>query len=176
MPSFGIEGIDSLNRPMRRVDFNRGFTLLELIFVVTIVAVIVTMALPQFRETFDFLVARNFVFDVVSFARYAQAKAIIKRAPIRLVFDAEKKILKIESYSGTEKIGEEEIEIWRAERSKQMPDFVSVDLKNVKGGIKFYPNGTADKATITITISSGRSYVVSIEEMTGYVRYEEPGL
>lgn len=142
-----------------------GFTLLELIFVAAILIFIATLAIPQFRKSFNFLGLQNFVSDVVSFARYAQAKAITEGNTNRLVFDVEAKSLKLESISGEE---------WKLEKFKPMPDFVSVELTDYEEGIKFYPDGTADKATVTIGIPSGKSYVISTESATGYVKVTEP--
>lgn len=150
-----------------------GFTLLELIFVAAILIFITVLALPRFRGSFNFLVARNFAFDVVSFARYAQSAAITDAAVNRLTLDPEKKVLMIESYAGTELVGGELAEIWRLEKSKLMPGLVSVNLKDGNGRIRFYPDGTADKAVIDIATSGGKSYVISIEGVTGYVRLEE---
>lgn len=169
--------MDSLNKDIfyKKDAFSRraGFTLLELIFVAAILIFITVLAVPRFRGSFNFLVARNFAFDVVSFARYAQASAVTDATVNRLTLDSEKKVLKIESFAGMEYVDEELVEIWRLEKSKLMPDLVSVDLKNSEGRIKFYPDGTADEATINIATSGGKSYTISIEGVTGYVRFEE---
>ncbi len=169
--------MDNLNKDIfykKNVISRRGgFTLLELIFVAAILIFITVLAVPRFRGSFNFLVARNFAFDVASFARYAQAMAITDATVNRLTLDTEKKVLKIESYAGMEYAGEELVEIWRLEKSKLMPDLVSVDLKDGKDRIKFYPDGTADEAVINITASGGKSYTISIEGVTGYVRFKE---
>lgn len=150
-----------------------GFTLIELIFVAAILVTITALSVPRFSGSFNFLAARNFVFDVASFARYAQATAITNAAINRLVLDPEKKVVKIEGYSGTELVGEELVEVWRLDKSKSMPDSVSVASKSGADVIKFYPDGTADEAVIKITASGGMSYTISIEGITGYVRLEE---
>ena len=150
-----------------------GFTLLELIFVAAILIFITVLAVPRFRGSFNFLVARNFAFDIASFARYAQATAVTDATVNRLVLDPEKKVLKIEGYAGTELAGDEPVEVWRLEKSRSMPDLVSVVLKTAADVIKFYPDGTADEAVIKITASGGKNYTISIEGITGYVRLEE---
>lgn len=150
-----------------------GFTLIELIFVAAILVFATALAVPRFSGSFNFLTARNFVFDVASFARYAQATAITNAAVNRLVLDPGKKVLKIEGYAGTELVGEELVEVWRLDRSKSMPDSVSVASKSGADVIKFYPDGTADEAVIKITASGGKSYTIYIEGVTGYVRLEE---
>ncbi len=143
-----------------------GFTLLELIFVVLILVLIATLAIPQFRKSFNYLGLQNFVSDVVSYARYAQAKAIMDGRTKRLFFDIENKRLRLE--------GTPDDKIWQIEKSKSMPDFISIDLRDSEDGIKFYPDGTTDKSSIKIGIPSGKSYTITMEPMTGYVKVEEP--
>lgn len=152
--------------------FSLGFTLLELVFVGLILVLISALAFPQFRKTFNFLISKNFVFDIVSFARYAQAKAIISQVPGRLIFDAERKVMEVQIYEGRIKeAGDDQVEVWHTERSAPIPDTVKIDFKGE--AIKFYPDGTADKSTIAVTLSSGRSYAILVEEATGRVKYEE---
>lgn len=91
----------------------------------------------------------------------------------RLIFDVEEKTFAIESYAGTETGDEGTKEKWEQVKSKSMPDFVSVDLEDTEDGIKFYADGTADKATLRIGIPSGKSYTISTESATGYVKVEE---
>lgn len=159
-------------RPLRQ-NRNYGFTLLELIFVAAILVFIATLAVPQFRKTFDSLQLQNFISDVVSFARYAQSKAITDGTINKLIFNVKEKIFAIETYAGIKTGDEGTKEKWEEIKSKKMPDFVSVDLEDAKDGIKFYPDGTADKATIKINISSGKNYTISVEQATGYVKVEE---
>lgn len=154
-----------INKQRKRQNSNFGFTLLELIFVAAILIFIATLAIPQFRRSFNFLGLQNFVSDVASFARYAQAKAIMEGKVTRLAFDIDNKYLRIESTPDDKK--------WEAEKSKPIPDFISIDLQGIENGIKFYPDGTADKASINIGIPSGKSYTVSTESATGYVKVEE---
>lgn len=176
MASPAVGMISPIRKRLHQRNRNFGFTLLELIFVAAILIFIATVAIPQFRKSFNFLGLQNFVSDVVSFARYAQAKAIVDGKTKRLMFDVEGKLLRIESYDVVKKEDEVEIEDWSLEKSKPIPDFIILtDLQQYsENGIKFYPDGTADKATIKITISSGKSYTISVEQATGYVKVEEP--
>ncbi len=150
----------------RRVRANKvsGFTLLELIAVAAILVVIITLAVPLFRKTFTGLQLRNFVSDCVSFCRYAQAEAIIKRNTQRIAFDPEKKYMKIQSMDGETQ--------WQTAKLKRIPASISVELQGLEGDVKFYPDGTADKGLIKIGIPS-KYYAISIEPATGYVKVEE---
>jgi Tfp pilus assembly protein FimT len=156
-----------IKRQRARRNRSRGFTLLELVFVAAILIIVSALAVPRFGKTFDLLRLQNFISDTVSFARYAQAKAITDGKVYRLVFDLEKKTLKIESDTGAEE-GK-----WGVEKGKLIPDYVKVELQDGKVDIKFYPDGTADKATVMVSVPSGKSYTILTEPATGYVRSEE---
>src|SRR4051794_29637075 len=75
---------------------NRGFTLIELVVMITIIAILAIVAAPRFfdRQTFD---ARSFVDQAASMVRYAQKLAIAQQravfvrldgASVALCFDA----------------------------------------------------------------------------------------
>ncbi len=155
---------------IQRVQRNRGpgFTLLELIFVAAILIIVVTLAIPRFGKTFNFLQLQNFASDTVSFARYAQTKAITDAKEHRLVFDTDKRVMRIESRLETEEEDE-----WYAEKVKPIPKFVSVELEGVKNDIKFYPDGHADEAIVWVIVNSDKKYKISVEPATGYVKLEE---
>lgn len=159
-------------RPSRRSK-GRGFTLLELIFVAVILIIITALTVPQFRGTFDYLQLQNLAFDVVSFARYAQAKAITGAEINRLIFDTEKKSLGVDTYAGVETGDEGAKEIWERIKYRAIPDFISIELQDSRNAVKFYPDGTADKVTMKVSISSGKSFTISIDPLTGYAKAEE---
>lgn len=154
-----------IRRRLLQRNKNFGFTLLELIFVAVILAFIATLALPQFRKTFNSLKLQSFVSDVVSFARYAQVKAITDGRPSKLVLDTEQKFLKVEIEGADEE--------WHLEKSKSIPDFILIDLQDSEGEIIFYSNGTADECSIKVGIPAGKNYAISTESATGYVKVEE---
>lgn len=160
---------------IQRVQRNRirGFTLLELIFVAAILIIVVTLAIPRFGKTFNFLQLQNFASDTVSFARYAQAKAITDGKIYRLAFNLEKKTLSIESRVESEEKDGGEAESWYMEKIKPIPGYVSVELQDGKADIQFYPDGTADKATIEASTPSGKYYKIFVEPATGYVKLED---
>lgn len=153
----------------RHLKRNKGFTLLELIFVASILVIITALAIPRFTKTFNSLRLKNFVSDIVSFVRYAQANAITGGDVNRVFFDVEKRSVKVERMIASET----EDPNWHPERSKPIPDLIKIESADTEEGIRFYPDGTADEATIEIKDSFGGRYAVSIEASTGYVKVEE---
>lgn len=160
---------------IQRVQRNRirGFTLLELIFVAAILIIVSTLAIPRFGKTFNFLQLQNFASDMVSFARYAQARAITEGKKYRVMFDSAEKLMKLQSCLEVEKEDGTKGESWNTEKAKSIPDYVTVKLEKGKGDINFYPDGTADEARVEVFVPSGKSYNILIEPATGYVKFEE---
>lgn len=142
---------------------------MELIFVAALIVIIVSSAAPRFSGTFNSLRTQDFISDITSFARYAQARAVIEGTEKRLIFDREKKIFGVDGYHK----GQEEEGYWNREKSRRIPDFISLDLKG-KEKIRFYPDGTAEETFIGISVPSiDKNCLISIEAGTGYVKVEE---
>lgn len=152
--------------------FLTGFTLIELLFVAAILLFITALAAPRFKNTFDFLRAQDFVFDVVSFSRFAEAKSVFTREVNRLVIDVGNRVMTVESLYTTENDGKVK-ESWYLEKSRKIPDHLRFDSIEDKIVVKFYPDGSSEAASFKITTDSGKSYIISTELPTGYVKVNE---
>lgn len=64
-----------------------GFTLLELLVVVSFIAVLTGMVLPIYNRSMYNLRLRNFVQDVTAIIRYAQEKAVAEGREFRVMID-----------------------------------------------------------------------------------------
>lgn len=151
----------------------RGFTFVELIFVVTLLAILAAVTLPQFRRSFDSLVLQNFISDFTALAGYAQAKAITNGYKARINFDLPQKRLLAETRVVYQDASGNPAEEWSPDKSKVIPDSVLVDLKEGTGKIVFSPDGTSDQADFEIKGKYGGKYSVSIDPGTGYVNVKQ---
>ncbi len=147
----------------------RGFTFIELIFVVTLMAVLAAFTVPQFRRSFDSLVLQNFVSDFSSLAMYAQAKAITGGSETSVDIDLTQKLLLAEDHVKYQDAYGGNVDLWVTGKVKAIPDPVSVDLKAGTGKIVFYPDGTSDSADFNIVGKYGGKYSVTVDPGTGYV-------
>jgi len=151
----------------------RGFTFIELIFVVTLLAILAAVTVPQFRRSFDSLVLQNFVSDFTSFAMYAQAKAVSGGSETSVDLNLPQKLLLTEDHLKYQDASGGNVDQWVTGKVKAIPDTVSVDLKNGTGKIVFYPDGTSDSADFEINGKYGGKYSVSVDPGTGYVNAKQ---
>ncbi|MDD4879629.1 MAG: prepilin-type N-terminal cleavage/methylation domain-containing protein [Candidatus Omnitrophica bacterium] len=151
----------------------RGFTFVELIFVVALLTILAAITVPQFRRSFDSLVLRNFVSDFTSLAMYAQAKAVSGSAEASVDFDLPQKRILTEDHLVSRDPYEGNVDQWVTGKVKTIPDSVLVDLKEGKAKIIFYPDGTSDKADFEIKGKYGGKYSVSVDPGTGYVNTKQ---
>jgi len=152
---------------------NRGFTFIELIFIVAFIAIVAAALIPQFKRSFDSLVLQNFISDLTAFAGYAQAKAVSSGSEVRINIDLPRKRLLIEDHIVSQDDSDQPLETWAAGKERRIPDSASVDLKGGSGKITFYPDGSSDKAEFGISGKYDKKYAVSIEQGTGYVNVEQ---
>ena len=72
--------------PSRRlVDRTRGFTLIELIFTLAVMAILVALAAPSFREFIYTQRVRNASFDLMAALTLVRSEAITRSAPVDLL-------------------------------------------------------------------------------------------
>lgn len=107
---------------------NTGFTLLEILLVVVIVAIVVTIATPQFRKTLTTIQLANTTQDIAQFMRLLRVKASAEKKIYQLKFD-----LAGRRYSSQNE-------------SRDIPSGINVAL--TINPINFYPDGGIDKASV----------------------------
>ena len=77
--------------PSRRLSLGRGsgtgFTLVEILLVVLLLGVVAGLSIPNFSRAYQTLRVRSVAGRMESLMRYAQARAVMSRLPVRLVFD-----------------------------------------------------------------------------------------
>ena len=75
-----------------RIDRLRGFTLVELLIVIVIIAVIMTMIGPSFTAGSDVARVKTASRGVMQMSRYARTMALLHQTPLELVFTSDGKL------------------------------------------------------------------------------------
>ncbi len=139
---------------------SRGVTLLELVIVMSLMAIIAAMAMPMFGSGVSTSQLRSSAREVAASLRMARSEALATRKEARLVIDLEQRTFQLE----------------RETRPHPMPKDVELklftaqsDIVNEKmGAIRFYPDGGSNGGRITIA-SGERKYEVDVDWLTGRV-------
>lgn len=154
--------------PGARERGSAGFTLLEILVVLVIVAVVSAMVLPSMRAGSQQAAVRRSVRSFISAARQASARAVNSRRPTALIVWPDDGSFGVEG----------------AEDRYDLPEFA--DFGEIVGGreaegddeiwFDFYPTGSSAGGSVEIEFSpSGRrqAYVLILDPLIGRVKIEE---
>ena len=160
--------LQTITQSLIRKKFLTGFTLFELLIVISIIMIVLGLSMPLFRKTFSDIKLSATVSDIVSLMRYAQERAIVQGVVFRLNFDTEK--------------GEYWLTKAKQEDSKSMVTFenvpgkfgrhlsVSEDLTLVgleASSIDFYPDGEISQGKVTLNNTNKKSSTITVTPNAG---------
>lgn len=75
---------------MNHTEGKRAFTLVEMLLVLTLMALVTVVGLPNFRQLFERSEMQQVSSTLTATMRYAQERAVIERVPRRIVINVEK--------------------------------------------------------------------------------------
>jgi len=167
--------VNGSNSPVRG-----GFTLIELIIVVTILAIMSAAVMPVFSGSFSKIQADHSVRDFVATVRFAQEHAVTAGVEFRLYVDPELNTYglgRLAAVDGEDKIFEP-VAIQQQE-TVQLPwrltlKAVRAKKEKERGGyyVAFYPSGACDDARINITNEEGKTFYVDTKGGIGRLKVE----
>lgn len=144
-----------------------GFTLIELIIVLAIVAVTAAVSIPRLGAIFEAKSFRQMVNKAIVFLRDARVDALSTGKKVSVVVDLKEGKFIRSSPEGAD--GDE--------RNLQMPDGVEigVELEDKFGDedveFTFYPNGTASGPRLLLKDSDkGKNAIIYLEPLAGLIR------
>jgi general secretion pathway protein H len=151
-----------------------GFTLMELIIVLTIIVIMSAAVVPVFGSSMAKLERDHAVRDFVATLRYAQERAVTDTREYRLALDPELNQYWLLRCAGiVERKKTFELIDERQGKAMFLPERLS--MKNVKARkereeryyyISFYPNGACDRAEVTLQHTDERAVTVKMERST----------
>jgi prepilin-type N-terminal cleavage/methylation domain-containing protein len=158
-----------------------GFTLIEMIVVVTILGIMFGTLVPYFRGSFTDLEMRDAVRNVAATMKYAQQRAMLQQVQYRVNFDKSTGEYWLTRQADPLEDPDEFVEILAEQgRVKALP--ASVVLKRVtaklaRGGrfryVNFYPTGRIAKANIVLEGPGYRSFSLSTDDRIGQIEVKE---
>jgi prepilin-type N-terminal cleavage/methylation domain-containing protein len=165
-----------------RFSVKSGFTLLEILIVVTIISILIASAAPSFRAMYIETIQQDSITRLVTVLRTAQNLAVIHRLQIEVLFDADKQQYQI--VPDPEMVKDMRVTPKYA-RVHQLPDgmkfsklvFNTDDQEDPNLKIKsvnFYSNGSSDGGTIEIyNMKRKKTTKITIRKTTGSVILDE---
>lgn len=155
----------ALGKPIRPFGSNRGFTLLELIVVIAVLAILVAMAIPQFSGNGSGVGLEASGRDIVTGLRLARSEAISRNKEIPFTLYVEERSFRVGD-----------------RRAHQLPNHLGLSLYTAEselesasvGSIRFFPDGTSTGGRITVSDdrSDTRTLEVRVEWMTGQAKVD----
>ena len=133
-----------------------GFTLIELMIVIGIVAIVMGLGVPTLVRVFRKEALRQAVSDIIEVASNARAMAIQRGETVELVFNPEARTVSAGGGGG----GEQKPGLTaQNHNSTTWPDSLTLEMLDVnfvehrtapQARVRFFPNGTCDEATIIL--------------------------
>ena len=148
----------------------RGFTLIEMLIVVAIIAIIMAFGIPSFVKSLQKTPIRQAVSDVTEACSHARARAILHGVPFDLVIGTSQLTVQPVGTSGGG-------EASAGNFSVSLPESVAfkglwVNRQNcieleTEGRVRFYPNGTCDELVATLLSDLNEERTITLEITTG---------
>ena len=164
---------------------SKGFSLMELIIVLTILALsisIVTSSLSNLSRTIELKAAAKKVSGIL---RYYRSEAVNKGSVYQVLFDPELRAVKVQSVSLTEPAEETEADqkkggegaktLYGLPEGVQMKelDFPSPEYPCDLPAVEFYPNGGSNGGSVLINSPERKGYRIKVDFLTGMVEVEK---
>ena len=145
-------------------DLNRGFTLVEMLVVLVIVALMMALVGTSISRNISGAQMRTAASKVAASLRYTRTRAILTKSEQVFLVDTEKR-----TYQAAER------------EAKQLPEGMKVELNTARseltsetvGGIRFYPDGGSTGGNVRLE-ANGRIYRVNVAWLTGEASVERP--
>ena len=153
----------------RNASDRRGITLLEVLVVMTLIAILSALVYPSFGNALSTLRMRGAARQVISACRLAKWEAVSKRQPYRLLVDVEKNQIVVADLAG---LRSKEIDLPAGLRVFQSQKISENGPANASE-FYFFPNGTAEAGAITLRDSQGKDITVKIDLLTGDAAIQE---
>jgi general secretion pathway protein H len=139
-----------------------GFTLVELLVVVMILAVVATMSLPLISNSSDGLRLQTATGELAAALRATRATAIVRNAETTLVIDVDRRTFR--SAVVSERSFAKDIDARMT--------FASIaQVGRSDGGFRFFPDGSSTGGDVTLSLH-GKEARICVDWVTGFVRQE----
>ncbi len=181
-----IFGFRILYNPLVVKSINRGFTLLELLVVLVIIALASGLVVPRLIGSLSNTALLTAGKQITASLRWARSTAVSQRLQIASVFDIpNNRLVFISNNANGDESGQKELNmsgvVSRPPQSYDLPRNVSFETGITTGGkmvkeefqILFYPAGNSSGGEIVLNNERGRRLKIVVDFITGTARLLE---
>ena len=138
----------------------RGVTLLEMLIVLSIMAVLAAVVIPRFGDGVSTSALKGATREIAAGLRLARSEALATRKETRLLLDLEQRTFRLEADPRVHSLPKQiELKLFTAQS----------DLLSEKvGAIRFFPDGGSNGGRVTLAAGE-RKFNVDIDWLTGRV-------
>ena len=138
-----------------------GYTLIELVLVVAVLAMASLVAAPAMGRAVDGIRVRTEVAGIASFLRSAREQAVTRRQAHEVALDAERRILLVRR-AGRDAIS-------GGETRRQLSSLLHLKSSTGLQSITFMPQGNSSGGSFRIEAVGPRAYIITVDPLTGRV-------
>ncbi|MFH0827377.1 MAG: prepilin-type N-terminal cleavage/methylation domain-containing protein [Candidatus Omnitrophota bacterium] len=132
----------------------KGFTLIEFLLVIIITAVLITVSLPHFRNSFDDFRLNNFSGELQLFMTYLKDRSIVEGKVVVLTIDNENQKLWAQFKDDESPL-----------RNLSLPQ--GLFLNSTQKQVFFYPDGQIDNVTLEVMNAGGKRVILTTKGVFG---------
>lgn len=140
---------------------SRGYSLMELVVVLAILAVATALVIPAVGRTADEVRARAEVASVAAFLRSAREQAVTRRQALEVVVDRDAHGLLLQRPARDGQPA--------APTRQAFSALLRVEGSALSPGVTFLPHGMSSGARFGVETVGARAYVISVDALTGRV-------
>jgi len=166
-----------------------GFTMIELMVVIGVMGIILAMGIPSILKIWRKEGMRKATSDIVEVCSNARAQAILRGAPVVVVFHPMDKRFEITGGSSApqpdasgEMPAERPAVTPAAGRAGQFGDDIWIEMLDINlleyresewAKVRFFPNGTSDELTLILRSSRNEWKKITLEVTTGLASVDD---
>ena len=137
----------------------KGFTLIEILFVVIILSILIGFSMPQLKKTYENLELNNFARELQSYMNYLCEQAIVTGETIYLTID-----------NGNKKYWASVTGDKNRLKTATIPDDIKLETQQKQ--IAFYPDASIDKVIIKVSNASNQYLSLTTKGVFGSVKIQ----
>jgi len=168
--------------PARITTGDGGFTLIEVMVVVGIMGMILAAGIPSLYKLTQKEGMRKVTSDVVEVCSKARAQAILRGAPVDLIFHPRERRLEVGAAAPVADPGmagegsSGRTPVTATGKEAQIPDDMVIEMLDINlseyresewARVRFFPNGTSDELTLVLHSSKNEWKKITLEVTTG---------